>query len=111
MAKGKKTGGRIKGKPNKATADARAAIGRFVDGNAHRLQEWLDDIAEGMPELDETGEPVPGKFLKEPNPRMAFDMFQSVVEYHVPKLQRTELTGKDGKDLTLVQAAKDDEAL
>lgn len=110
MAKGTKTGGRQTGTPNKATANAREAIGRFVDSNAHRLQKWLDDIAEGLPELDKAGEPVPGKFLKEPNPRMAFDMFQSVVEYHVPKLARTEHTGADGGPI-VVSATKTDQKL
>jgi hypothetical protein len=45
MAKGVKTGGGSrKGSPNKATAAAREAIARFVDGNADRLQGWLDEI-------------------------------------------------------------------
>lgn len=77
MARGVKTGGRVRGVPNKATAEAREAIARFVDGNAHRLQEWLDRVAETDPEK-------------------AFSLFQSVIEYHVPKLARTESTGPDG---------------
>jgi|ERR1041384_7296229 hypothetical protein len=92
MAKGKKTGGRRAGTPNNATADARAAIALFVDGNAHRLQSWLDAIAEGQ--RNEEGEVV-----VPPNPLKAFELFQSVIEYHVPKLARTELTGKDGGPL------------
>jgi len=71
--------------PNRQTQDARNAIALFVDGNAWRLEGWLDSIANGDPELD----------LK-PNPVKAFELFQSVVEYHVPKLARTEVTGKDG---------------
>jgi hypothetical protein len=82
MAKGIKTGGRAPGSANKATKDARDAIGLFVDKNAHRLTEWLDAVANGDPLLD----------IK-PNPAKAFEMFQSVVEYHVPKLARTELAG------------------
>ena len=82
MAEGYKTGGRAKGTPNKATKDARAAIAMFVDGNAHRLTEWLDQVAHGDPAND-----IP------PNPAKAFDMFQSVVEYHVPKLARMEVAG------------------
>lgn len=69
--------GRPKGVPNKATMQAREAIGRFVDGNAHRLQQWLDRVAETDPER-------------------AFALFQSVIEYHVPKLARTESTGPNG---------------
>jgi hypothetical protein len=74
MAKGHKTGGRAAGTPNKASAQAREAIALFVDGNAHRLQEWLDRIAEE-------------------DPKRAFELFQSVIEYHVPKLGRTEHVG------------------
>lgn len=77
MAKGKKTGGRVAGVANKSTARAREAIAAFVDGNAHRLTEWLDRIAED-------------------NPKAAFDCFQSVVEYHIPKLARTEQVGDGG---------------
>ena len=89
MAKGHKTGGRQKGTLNRSTAEAREAIAAFVDGNAHRLQGWLDDIAGGVQGQD-------GKYVVLPNPVRAFELFQSVIEYHVPKLARTELTGKDG---------------
>ena len=63
--------GRPKGTPNKATGAAREAIARFVDNNAHRLEEWLDRVAEESPEK-------------------AFQLFQSVIEYHIPKLARTD---------------------
>jgi hypothetical protein len=102
MAEGFKTGGRKPGTPNKATADARQAIAAFVDGNAHRLTEWLDKVAEGVKQpmknengeivLDDSGKPIE-EYVVAPNPAKAFDMFQSVVEYHVPKLARTEVTG------------------
>ena len=87
--------GRPAGSPNKATSDARQAIAQFVDGNAHRLTEWLDQVAEGVKtetEDPETGE-VEVKWVVPPNPAKAFDMFQSVVEYHIPKLARTEVAG------------------
>lgn len=71
--KGNKLGGRAHGTPNKATYQAREAIAKFVDGNAHRLQDWLDRIA------DE-------------NPEKAFNLFQSVIEYHIPKLARSDNT-------------------
>jgi hypothetical protein len=62
-----------KGSPNQSTTNARAAIALFVDRNAGRLEGWLDRIAEE-------------------NPKAAFDCFQSVIEYHIPKLARTEST-------------------
>jgi hypothetical protein len=77
MAKGKKTGGRQAGTPNRATQAAREAIAAFVDGNADRLQGWLDQIAE------------------EKGPQAAFDCFSTLLEYHVPKLARQEITGQD----------------
>jgi hypothetical protein len=83
--------GRPKGTPNKATMAAREAIAAFVDGNAHRLVGWLDDVANGVPAKDK-----PGEYLVAPQPEKAFAMFQSVVEYHVPKLARQELVGNDG---------------
>jgi hypothetical protein len=54
-----------------------------VDGNADRLQGWLDEIH------------------AEKGAQAAFDCFISLVEYHVPKLARTELTGKDGESLVV----------
>jgi hypothetical protein len=86
MAEGKKTGGRQAGTPNKATGEARQAIALFVDQNAPRLTEWLDRVADGVKDEE-------GNYLVPPNPAKAFDMFQSVVEYHVPKLARMEMAG------------------
>ena len=80
-----KGGGRPKGAVNHATRTAREAIARFVDGNAGKLDKWLQEVAEGDP-----------KNGIKPNPAKAFELFQSVVEYHVPKLARTEVTGADG---------------
>ena len=87
----KKAGGRTSGTPNKTTQQAREAIAMFVDGNAHRLAEWLNEVANGIPEAD----------IK-PNPAKAFELFQSVVEYHVPKLARTEITGADEGAIEMV---------
>lgn len=82
MAKGVKTGGRVAGTPNKASAEARQAIAMFVEKNASKLDLWLTKVADGDPEND----------IK-PNPAKAFELFQSVVEYHIPKLNRTEVAG------------------
>jgi hypothetical protein len=101
MAEGRKTGGRAPGTPNKATSAAREAIAQFVDGNAHRLTEWLDRVADGVKverEDPETGV-VTEEYIVAPNPAKAFDMFQSVVEYHIPKLARQELVGDPNKPL------------
>ena len=89
--------GRPKGSPNRATQDARQAIAAFVEGNAHRLTGWLDQVANGVPEAD----------IK-PNPEKAFQMFQSVVEYHVPKLARTEVTGMNGGPVVIAASSLDE---
>jgi len=93
--------GRAKGVPNKATHNARQAIAMFVDNNAERLQEWLDQVAKGTPMLDAKGKQIfddKGKpvFQIAPNAEKAFGLFQSVIEYHVPKLARGEVTGLNG---------------
>lgn len=67
--------GRPKGSTNRSTAMAREAIAQFVDGNSDRLQGWLDDIA-----ADEKH-----------GPKAALDAFMGLLEYHVPKLARTEI--------------------
>ena len=101
MAIGHKTGGRQSGTPNKATNDARQAIASFVDGNAHRLTEWLDQVANGVKVVEMDGDDAVEKYIVPPNPAKAFDMFQSVVEYHVPKLARMEISGDDDKPLVI----------
>ena len=89
--------GRPAGTPNKATTQAREAIALFVDNNAHRLTEWLDAVALGDP----------GHEVK-PNPAKAFELFQSVVEYHIPKLSRAEHTGKDGGPVVIAASPLDE---
>ena len=98
MAKPKgspKTGGRAPGTPNRATNEARQAIALFVDQNAHRLTEWLDAVANGSEDV-------------KPNPAKAFELFQSVVEYHIPKLARTEHTGEGGGPVRIVASNQDE---
>jgi len=74
---GTPSGGRPKGTKNKSTEAARAAIASFVDGNSDRLQSWLDEI------------------YQEGGAKEAFKAFSDLLEYHVPKLARTEVTGQD----------------
>ncbi len=75
---------------NKTTANAREAIARLVDGNAERLQEWLDQIAE------------------RDGPQAAWRCMMDVIEYHVPKLSRTEHTGADGGPIQILASEADE---
>jgi hypothetical protein len=78
MAKGIKTGGGSRqGVPNKATQDVRAAIALIAQRNVERFEGWINQVAEQDP----------GK---------AADLYLKAIEYHIPKLARTENTGADG---------------
>ena len=81
MALGKKTGGRVAGVANKSTSRAREAIAAFVDGNADRLNKWLDEIYETDGAKD------------------AFNCMTSLLEYHLPKLARSEHIGDAEKPI------------
>lgn len=101
---GHKLAGSRKGKPNRIKRDAREAIARFVDRNAGSLQRWLNAVSDGLREADIPGPPdadgnatvIPGKWIVPPNPERAFVLFQSVIEYHVPKLSRREVVKDPG---------------
>ncbi len=67
---------RPRGSVNKATKNAREAIGALVEANSPRMQEWLDRIAE------------------EQGPLAAWNCMRDVIEYHIPKLARTEHAGE-----------------
>jgi hypothetical protein len=69
--------GRPKGKPNKATSAVREAIALFAEQNVGKLQGWLDRIAVR-------------------DPAKAAELFARVLEYHIPKLARTEVSGEIG---------------
>jgi hypothetical protein len=81
--------GRKKGTPNKATVTAREAIAAFIDGNAGNLQKWLDEV------------------YRADGPKAALACYNDLVEFHVPKLARTEISSPDGSALSLtIQLSK-----
>ena len=84
--------GRPKGSPNKSTQLARDAIAKFADANAERMQEWLDEVA---------ADPNHG-------PKVAFSMLMDVMEYHIPKLARTEHTGEGGGPVVIMATNLDE---
>ena len=94
--------GRPKGVGNKSTGMAREAIARFVDANAHKMEEWLVAVSDGVQDADTK------KWLVLPNPEKAFGMLQAVMEYHVPKLARTEIVGDETAPITHIYKWQDE---
>ena len=77
MAKGIKTGGRKAGVGNKTTVDVRNAIALIAQDNAGNFARWLNQVAAD-------------------DPAKAADLYLKAIEYHIPKLARSETTGLDG---------------
>ena len=71
MAKGFKTGGRQQGTPNKITKDLRERINGFLNDNWNSLQSDFKKL--------------------EPKDKLLF--YEKLLQYGLPKLQSTELTG------------------
>jgi hypothetical protein len=67
--------GSRKGIPNKVTQSVREAIAEFATANVAHIGEWLNDI---------------------PDPAKRLDLYLRALEYHIPKLGRTEHTGEGG---------------
>ena len=83
--------GRPKGTPNKSTTAVREAIATLLERNAEKMDGWLQKVADG----DE-------KLGIKPQPDKALDILQKMAEYHIPKLARTEVTGKDDQPIQMV---------
>jgi len=79
--------GRPKGSPNKSTAIVREAIAKMADENADKFNEWLTAVAATSPEK-------------------ACDIYLKAIEYHIPKLARTEHTGTDSGPIKMEFAWK-----
>jgi len=76
--------GRPAGAKAKSTMKAKEMIASFIDGNADRLNQWLEEVYE------------------QDGPKAAFNCFSDLIEYHVPKLARNEVTGPDEGPVELV---------
>jgi hypothetical protein len=83
IGKGLAGPGRPKGMPNKATSKVREAIAELLERNARNMDRWLNEVADK-------------------DPYKALDLMQKLSEYHIPKLARTEVTGKDGEAQEMV---------
>lgn len=66
----------------------RATIALVAERKVLELETWLNRVA-----------------IKDP--QKAMDLYLKMIEYHVPRLQRTEVTGLDGAALSVELSAKD----
>jgi len=82
--------GRIKGVPNKTTQNVREMIAMVAEENAPKFAEWLQTVALG------DGDKV------KPDPGKAADLYLRAIEYHIPKLARTEVSGTNGEPIKQV---------
>lgn len=89
MAKGRKTGGRQKGTPNKVTREIREAVQRALDAQEEKLGPWFDAVAAD-------------------DPGRALALYGQLAEYVTPKLARKELTGEDGEPIRVVTVDRDE---
>lgn len=104
MAKGKKTGGRAKGVPNKTTAEAREAFRLVYQGRLGDLDRWIRETGDGFNAVkivvaDGVVQEVP---YIEKNPGKAAELLTRMAEHFVPKLQRVEKGISDATDEELL---------
>lgn len=91
MAGVKGRSGRAAGTPNKATRDVREAIAVFAQNNVDNMTTWINQIED---------------------PAKKMDLYLRALEYHVPKLARTEMTGANGAPMSFLNVTpqeRDDE--
>jgi hypothetical protein len=96
MAKGRKTGGRAPGTPNKVTQEFRDTVRQLLEDNAENVGRWLTLVAEGD-----------GTDKGQPDPAKALDLLAKLAEFAAPKLNRTEHTGENGGPVRVIASPKD----
>lgn len=101
--------GRPKGSLNKTTKLEKEIFSALYDEMTGKLREWIHQVADGIkeaepvlddngqPSFDEKGEPkVDHNWLIRPDPHGAAKLALEAIEFHRPKLARTEHTGEGG---------------
>ena len=84
--------GRPAGSVNKATKTFRDTVSALLEGNAEKVQEWLETVAYG------DGDQV------KPDPKGALTLLAQLAEYATPKLARTVVAGDpDAPMKTVIQ--------
>ena len=89
--------GRPKGSTNKATAETRQAVARFIDSSIPHFVEWLAQAAHGIPKTDKAGNLIRDndgavKYHVLPDPLASIKAVTEIAEYHLPRLARSDTT-------------------
>ena len=88
--------GRPKRSLNKNTVNGRKAIANFVEMNIPKFNGWLEQIALGIPKVNQEGKPIMDEhgavvWTVKPSPLDAMKIVADVAEYHLPKLSRQDV--------------------
>ena len=81
--KREKTGGRVKGTPNKVNREFRETVRKLLDDNADNVGTWITQVAQGHGE-------------NKADPAKALDLLAKLAEFAAPKLGRVEHVGEGG---------------
>jgi hypothetical protein len=95
--------GRVKGVPNKTTADVRAAIALVAQNKSADLERWLDQTANGVRKRGKNGK-LTQQFIVRPDPGKAAQIYLGAIEYHITELS----TGSDTLKVEIVDPTRRD---
>ena len=103
MAKGRKTGGRQKGTPNKLTSEGRAVLLALVEKRIPDLDSMIEDTWRGI-EIEKQmpdGTTVVGRLNADPG--RAAKLVLEAAEFCFPKKRQDEITADGGAVQIVIQ--------
>lgn len=83
-------------KPLPKSQQARMVVKQLVDGYLPQVGGWLSQVANGLPKLNENGEPLRDSngsiiYVTKPDPKSAVGLTLELAEFVLPKLQRSDV--------------------
>lgn len=104
---GKRPGaGRPKGKPNRTTAEDRAAFRMVYERRLEDLDRWIKETGDGFQAIHFLSDGTQIPYL-EKSPGKAADLLLRMAQHFVPTLARTEVTGPDGGAIRVIRVDVD----
>ena len=95
MAKGRKTGGRQKGTPNKSTGLGRLVFLAAFERKVADLERWITETGDGFQAIHFLADGTQIPYM-EKNPAKAAELLTRLAEYHLPKQAAVQVTGAEG---------------